>query len=139
MIGHLFSFDIGESVSCQACRKEVRRETVDYFLRLNVTLGMSQEDIAGLNSSPRMFCRRPSAAPPCNLKDLIRTFLRAESVDDYRCEGCGLKGKVQKRTRITRFPNVLVIYVDRNQNLGMWGKVNRDMTCPAVLQFGDMK
>lgn len=36
-----------------------------------------------------------------------------------------------------RLPNVLLILLDQNKSTGLWGKVDRHVYCPAVLDFAD--
>jgi len=138
MIGHLFSFDLGQSVYCRACSKENLKESVDYYLRLEITTGMSGEELARLHhGSGTMFGRRAPSVAPCDVKELIEHYLRPEPLSDYKCEGCERRGTCEKRTSLLRLPNILIVLLDQNKSTGMWGKVNREVLCPSVLKLSN--
>jgi len=136
MIGHLFSFDLGQSVYCRACSNENLKESVDYYLRLEITTGMSGEELARLHHAPgNMFGRRAPSVAPCDLEELIEHYLRPEPLSDYKCEGCERRGTCEKRTSLLRLPNILMVLLDQNKSTGLWGKVNREVLYPSILKL----
>eukprot|EP00397_Hematodinium_sp_SG-2012_P017402 GEMP01017793.1.p1 GENE.GEMP01017793.1~~GEMP01017793.1.p1 ORF type:complete len:824 (+),score=163.50 GEMP01017793.1:57-2528(+) len=140
MIGRLFAFDVGQCVYCTECGQESIRESSDMFLRLEITTGMTPRELAALYEPSRVFDRRaPPAASATSIKELIRHFHRPEALEDFKCDGCERRGHCEKKTLITRWPNVLLVLLDQNKSTGMWGKVDREVKCQPFLQIGDLE
>eukprot|EP00397_Hematodinium_sp_SG-2012_P037573 GEMP01040746.1.p1 GENE.GEMP01040746.1~~GEMP01040746.1.p1 ORF type:complete len:597 (+),score=94.58 GEMP01040746.1:38-1792(+) len=125
MIGHLFSFDIEQKVSCDSCGAESIRDSSELFLRLEITTGLAMHELDALCEPTDWFRRQTPALTSTNLNELIQHYHRPEPLNDYKCGGCAERGSCQKQTCISRLPNVLLILLDQNKNTGMFGKVNR--------------
>ena len=48
-----------------------------------------------------------------NLKDSLEKFIISEYIDDFKCDFCNDKVKIQKRTTLCKLPNTLVIHLKR--------------------------
>lgn len=146
LVGHVFGMNLGQKVSCQSCSYESCQSRVEYCLCLNVTLGMTPEELR--------YCREESAASmrwhlyrrgapnrasesavtPTTLAGLLHEYAKPEHIADWQCEKCKHRGGVRS-AYLRRRPNVLMVYIDRRQDSHLFGKINRRVTFPAQLDL----
>merc|ERR1719272_1682054 len=100
---------LGQLVSCQSCSYESSTTRVEYCLNMNVTLGMTPEELKTCRDdsqvAQRSFLYRrgmgmgsktsESSASPTTLGELIHEFMRLERIAEWQCEKCKNLGGVR--------------------------------------------
>lgn len=146
LVGHVFGMSLGQKVSCESCSYESCQNRVEYCLCLNVTLGMTAEELRHCReesvASMRWHMYRrglpnrgsESAVTPTTLEGLLNEYTRGETIADWQCEKCKNRGGV-RLAYFQRRPNILMVYIDRRQDSHLFGKINRRVTFPAQLDL----
>jgi len=142
LVGHVFGMDLGQTVKCDYCSYCSRSARVEYCLCLNCTLGMSEHELQALQRESEQRERlhslrrsssygevglgapKDTSAPDTMLEELLREYTKIEHIDGYRCEKCSRTG-CTRTAYLARRPNVLIVYIDRRQGTGLFGKINR--------------
>jgi len=78
-----------------------------------------------------------ASVPDTSLEDMLRAYTRAERIDSYKCDQCSRQTGCERTAYITRRPNVLVVYIDRRQDSGLYGKIKRAVRFGQRLDLGD--
>jgi len=143
LVGHVFGMDLGQTVRCDSCSYESATVRVEYCCCLNVTLGMSDRELQALRTelqqqqlgSPSYrSTSQETGAPETTLENLLREYTKGEHIDEYKCEKCRRSG-CTREAYVARRPNVLVAYIDRRQDAGLYGKINRRVRFPQRFDF----
>jgi len=92
-----FSCQIISSISCEICKHADR----------------SQGGNINLESSSILDLAIPPGGECQSLSQLLLNQFGTENIDDYRCEGCGLKGYSSKTYQLSCLPEYLFIQLDR--------------------------
>ena len=57
-------------------------------------------------------------APAPTLQECIASYMASETIDDYLCEECKVRGKVRNEHHISRFPSHMILGLKRYTNAG---------------------
>ena len=73
-----------------------------------------------------------------NLKDSLERLIISESIEDFKCDCCNDKVKIEKRTTLCKLPNTLVIHLKRfymNYENGNTEKTNSRFEFPPTIDL----
>jgi uncharacterized UBP type Zn finger protein len=148
LVGHCFGMSMGQKISCEACGYESCGSRVEYCLCLTVTMGMTQEELQQCRQEsaaqmqwhlhrylPSMSASGASNISAASLSGLLHEFTRSESLDGFKCEKCNRTDSCSRMAYMKRRPNVLMLYIDRRQDVHLFGKINRKVTFPTHLDL----
>ncbi|KAL4182054.1 hypothetical protein AMTRI_Chr12g274090 [Amborella trichopoda] len=74
-----------------------------------------------------------------SLEECLQQFTKSEDLDGenkYKCDGCNAYVNASKRLTIHQPPNILTIALKRFQVGGSYGKLNKRVTFPEILDLG---
>jgi hypothetical protein len=113
LVGNVYGMDLGQNVCCDNCGYESPIARVEYCLCLSVTLGLTDRE------------RLSTDTPDTTLEALLREYTKGEHIEGYRCDKCSVTKGCTRTAYIARPPNVLMVYINRRQDSGLYGKINR--------------
>lgn len=58
----------------------------------------------------------PETNQPQSIEGLLNNYFAPEVLDDYKCDGCGLKGTCKRTPRFARLPDLLCVFFGRFEN-----------------------
>lgn len=58
----------------------------------------------------------PETSQPQSIEGLLNNYFAPEILDDYKCDGCGLKGTCRRTPRFARLPDLLCVFFGRFEN-----------------------
>lgn len=58
----------------------------------------------------------PETNQPQSIEGLLNNYFAPEILDDYKCDGCGLKGTCKRTPRFARLPDLLCVFFGRFEN-----------------------
>lgn len=58
----------------------------------------------------------PETTQPQTIEGLLNNYFAPEILDDYKCDGCGLKGTCKRTPRFARLPDLLCVFFGRFEN-----------------------
>jgi len=150
LVGHVFGMDLGQTVRCGGCNYESTTARVEYCLCVSVSLGMTDDQRVKLQREASMMQQRhiqqdshyrttsysstlgnpngranECSAPDTTVDKLLREFTSAEKIDAFWCGNCERSRTCTRSAHVARRPNVLLVYIDRRQDTGLFGKINR--------------
>eukprot|EP01048_Picozoa_sp_COSAG05_P012573 COSAG05_NODE_1270_length_5316_cov_3.177688_4_plen_636_part_00 len=94
----LFGGQFESSLQCSSCSHRTTRQ--EPFMDLSLDFPPKPQG-------------GPKANQPRSLDDCLAHFVRAETVEDYKCENCKQKCDFEKMLRVQEFPPVLVLHLKR--------------------------
>eukprot|EP00927_Polykrikos_kofoidii_P032071 TRINITY_DN27425_c0_g1_i2.p1 TRINITY_DN27425_c0_g1~~TRINITY_DN27425_c0_g1_i2.p1 ORF type:complete len:721 (-),score=151.67 TRINITY_DN27425_c0_g1_i2:109-2040(-) len=138
--------DVIQKVRCNSCSYESTSTRVEYCLCISCALGVSETQLESFQreASPKrktrfLLSRNSKASPEFTVPDtsiegLLKEFVTAESIDEFKCEKCSNKG-CTRTVSIDQAPNVLILHVYRRQGTGIFSKLNRNVKFSERLEF----
>lgn len=58
----------------------------------------------------------PETNQPQSIEGLLNNYFAPEALEDYKCDGCGLKGTCKRTPRFARLPDLLCVFFGRFEN-----------------------
>lgn len=58
----------------------------------------------------------PETNQPQSIESLLNNYFAEEHLEDYKCDGCGLKGGCKRMPRFARLPDLLCVFFGRFEN-----------------------
>ncbi|KAL1530370.1 hypothetical protein AB1Y20_001278 [Prymnesium parvum] len=149
---HIFGGTLRSVIECSGCGHSISRaeRLVQVELAVNKP-GDEPDQSRGLCSWVRGAASRVGFTTPpkpsVSVEELLQEFVSAETLDDYRCDGCGIKSgeqqakpgdeiEVKKRLTLSELPMVLVLTLKR-YSMGMYGKISRPVTFGEELDLSE--
>lgn len=124
LIGHIFGMDLGQTVHCSSCSYESSMKRAEYCLCLSALLGTSESERLMLKHQGESGSLTVGGPGNTSLEKLLEEYTRGEYIETYRCEKCHSLG-CTRSAFLAELPNMLIIYIDRRQDVELFGKVNR--------------
>eukprot|EP00419_Tripos_fusus_P052577 CAMPEP_0172809158 /NCGR_PEP_ID=MMETSP1075-20121228/8081_1 /TAXON_ID=2916 /ORGANISM="Ceratium fusus, Strain PA161109" /LENGTH=648 /DNA_ID=CAMNT_0013648361 /DNA_START=71 /DNA_END=2013 /DNA_ORIENTATION=+ len=125
LIGHVFGMDLGQTVRCSSCSYESSLKRTEYCLCISALLGTSESKRHMLKYQGETSASLTAGGPGgTSLERLLEEHTRGEYIETYRCEKCHSMGCTRKAF-LAETPNILIVCIDRRQDVELYGKVNR--------------